>query len=76
MGRKYETKVIKLTDDELRRQLAALERTHRMTSEQFLERYNAGELEFIDELRGYTRWAALLDIAAKAGVSVSAGVRN
>jgi len=68
MGRKNATKVIKLTDEGLRRELSALEVAHGMTNEQFLERYNSGELG--DDLT-FIHWAGLLSIAAKVGLSTS-----
>ena len=65
MGRKFETRVIQLTDEELARQINELEATNGMTSKQFLLRYNSGEL---GDDRMFIRWAGLLSIAAKAGV--------
>ena len=66
MKRKYEMRVIQLTDEELRREIRELESRFEMTSEQFLLRYNSGEL---GDDEPFIEWAGLLSIAAKAGVS-------
>jgi hypothetical protein len=68
VARTYKTKVVRLTDEELTRQLSELEAAHGMTSEQFLVRYNSGELG--DDLH-FIRWSGLLRMAATAGLSLS-----
>ena len=65
MGRKFETRVVELTDQEIWRRLSEFEATYQMTSEEFIKKYNNGELG--DE-RPFMRWAGLLGIAAEAGV--------
>ena len=65
MGRKYETRIVKLTDQELRRQLTELEMTYNMTSADFLQRYNRGEL---GDDQMFIRWSGLLRTASKAGL--------
>jgi hypothetical protein len=65
MSIKYKPKVRRLTDDEIRRQLALLEAQHGMSSEKFLARYNAGELGHCD---AFVRWAGLLAVATRVGL--------
>ncbi len=64
MSAKHRIKRVLLTDEERRRQLAGLERRHCMTSDEFLVRYNRGELG--DDLE-FIRWSGLLRTASKAG---------
>jgi hypothetical protein len=54
-----------LTDEELRRQITALEQKHGMTSAEFLLRYNTGQLG--DDAQ-FIRWAGLLWVASEAGL--------
>jgi hypothetical protein len=67
MGIKYEPTITKLTDEELRQRVEALEDRHGMSSAEFLKRYNGGELE---PERDYIHWAGLLAIAARVGVKI------
>jgi hypothetical protein len=67
VGIKYEPKITQLTDEEIRRRIEELEDRRGMTSDEFLKRYNAGELE---PERDYIRWAGLLTVAAKVGVKI------
>jgi hypothetical protein len=64
MGLEFKPEIVELTDDELLREIRAFERTYGMSSEQFLERFNRGQLghctDFID-------WAGLLDVAYVVG---------
>lgn len=62
MARKYKTNVAPLTDQELARQISELEAAHGMTANQFLERYNSGELG--DELE-FIHWFGLMRMAAR-----------
>jgi len=68
MPKEIRAKVHTLTDDDIRERLLAFEKQFGMTSDEFLRRYNSGELgdnpEFID-------WSGLLYIAARVGVTVS-----
>jgi hypothetical protein len=65
MGLEFKPKIVELNDEELRSQLDTYEHKYGLTSEQFLERFNRGELghctDFID-------WAGLLDVANAVGV--------
>lgn len=72
MGRRYELQFVKLTDQELDRQLSEFEATYKMTSQQFLERYNSGELG--DDLQ-FIRWSGLLRTAAKLRMSLPEHLR-
>jgi hypothetical protein len=44
MGLEFKPEIVELTDDELLREIRAFERTYGMSSEQFLERFNRGQL--------------------------------
>jgi hypothetical protein len=63
MPQKYRIKRVLLTEEELHRRLADLEQRHGMTSDEFLVRYNRGELG--DDLE-FIRWSGLLRTASKA----------
>jgi len=56
-----------LTDDAIRDRLAEFEQKFSMPSNEFLERYNRGEL---GEHPAYIDWSGLLYIAARAGVAI------
>ncbi|MHB8577634.1 MAG: hypothetical protein ACYDCQ_20160 [Dehalococcoidia bacterium] len=60
----YEPNIIRrqLTDEVLSQELTYLEHEYSMTSEEFLLRFNRGELG--DDL-AFIRWAGLLNFAAK-----------
>ncbi len=65
MTRTYRTYTVRLSDEELRRQLAEFEVRHGMTSQEFLRRYTAGEL---GDALAFVRWSGLLRIASKVGL--------
>jgi len=65
MARTRPTRTVRLTDEELKRQIAEFESRHGMSSEEFLRRYTAGELG--DDLP-FIRWSGLLRVASKAGL--------
>jgi len=67
MGIKYEPKITQLTDEEILRRVEVLEDSHGMRSNDFLRRFNAGELE---PERDFIRWAGLLDLAAKIKLQI------
>lgn len=58
---------IRLTDERLALELGVLEARFGMTNEEFLQRFNSGELG--DDLE-FIGWAGLLQIAAKTGLRV------
>jgi hypothetical protein len=64
MTRTHPTHKVRLSDEELRRQLAEFEVRHGMKSQEFLRRYTAGELG--DDL-AFIRWSGLR-IASKVGL--------
>ncbi len=65
MDLKYELEVTELTDDMVRAELLAFEDKYGMGSEQFIVRFNRGELgcdvDFID-------WAGYVEVACAAGI--------
>jgi hypothetical protein len=58
-------RIVRLTDEELKRQLAEFEARHGMTGKGFLQHYTAGDMG--DDLE-YIRWSGMLRIASKAGL--------
>lgn len=65
MTRIHPTHTLRLSDEELRRQLAEFEVRYAMKSQTFLRRFTAGELG--DDL-AFIRWSGLLRIASKVGL--------
>jgi predicted NBD/HSP70 family sugar kinase len=64
-------KDVRLTAERLADELARYEREHSLSSAEFFERYQAGD---IDHSNAMTRWAWLCSVAVRSGVSLSASV--
>ena len=59
----YEITVIRLTEDDLRRNLREFEAKYGMTSKEFVKRWSAGELDCA--VMDYFRWEAYCDSLAR-----------
>lgn len=62
-------KTIKLTPEKLAEELAMYEREHDLSSAEFFERYQAGE---VDHSNAMMRWAWLCSVAVRSGALISA----
>ncbi|HEY7293875.1 MAG TPA: hypothetical protein VH916_02495 [Dehalococcoidia bacterium] len=71
MGLTYRLTQRQLTDDEIDRRLRFHEEQAGMSSEEFLNRYNSGELGHLD---AFIDWAGLLAVKARVAVSKKATV--
>jgi hypothetical protein len=58
-------KIVRLTSELLRQELAKLEHDHGMTSVEFYEHYQAGDLK---ESEAFMRWAWLCAVALRRGM--------
>ena len=63
--KRYELKIHRLTKEDIRKKLAHFESKYRMSSREFIERYNRCDLE---EDLDYMRWAGYYDMAAEVGL--------
>ena len=65
-------KTIRLTPERLAEELATCEREHGMSSYEFFEHYQAGELSELGESEAGMRWAWLCSVALRSGTLVPA----
>jgi len=65
-------RIIKLTPEQLAQELAKLEQEHGMTSLEFFERYQAGEM---GDSETYMHWAWLCGVALRRGLLTPSATR-